>query len=974
MSAMEEAIGEFTSECEEMLERISLSLSSLEKGEIDNETISSIYRDMHTIKGSSQLFGFHQIGSIAHAMESSLDPIRQGLIKPNSNLIDVIYKGCDIVSHLVKSIKENKVEHDAEAEMLDCIPKLIDMTIRSIGGSTRFLRDDFIGFDVVSNADTPKFDAQAHKHAATATTSSETKVEASPASVEAAPKKVEPKPVAAKPSTPTEEKTAGPEASAVKKSEPVAAKAAPEKVVSTPVAQVEKKEVPAPKASPTTPKAASPAPAPSTPKPKSTKPEKKANTMTEKKADSQETIRVHVTLLDKLMNLAGELVLVRNQVLRFAADDKNPEFAKLAQKVNLVTTEIQAEVMKTRMQPVGSILSKFHRVVRDLAKELNKRIELKLEGTETELDKTLIEAVKDPLTHIVRNSADHGLETPEERLASGKGEVGQIMINSYHEGGQVVIEIADNGRGLDRDKIGQKALEKGIVNNDQLANMSDREVHQLIFAPGFSTAASISNISGRGVGMDVVKTNIERIGGVIDLNSTLGKGTTLLLKIPLTLAIVPALLIRSGDQRFAIPQVKLLELLRIDLSEDSENKIETLQGKPVYRLRGQLLPLVCLDQLLDPSLERSSFLDDPTCNIVVLKAGTTAFGLIVEDIEDSADIVVKPLTQFLKSLGLYAGATLLGDGTVALTLDVMGIAEKALIGHNDEDSDFLAGARDKNRKLEEITDYLIVDVHDQSKYAFPLSLVNRLEEFKDSEYDYSGGQRVVRYRGKLLPIISVLDYYGFPKKEKADPSEPNPIVVVMYQERLFGLEVGEILDVIGSTAAIDDQIKSHQGILGSFIDRDQVFVVIDAFKIIQDYADSHGIKLEPPKKAANSEHILVVEDSKFFRNHIRNCLESNGYKVTTADDGVQGLEMVEANKDELTMILSDIEMPRMDGYTFAEKVNSDTSTKHIPMVAVTTRFRESDIKRGKDVGFIDYLEKLNEEILLKTINEIINGG
>ena len=689
-----------------------------------------------------------------------------------------------------------------------------------------------------------------------------------------------------------------------------------------------------------------------------------------KQETSQETIRVQVALLDKLMNLAGELVLVRNQVLRFASNQRDNEFSKISQRVNIVTTEIQNEVMKTRMQPVGSILSKFHRVIRDLSKELNKKIELKLEGTETELDKTLIEAVKDPLTHIVRNSADHGLETPEERKAAGKSELGTVTIRSYHEGGQVVIEISDNGRGLSREKIGGKAVEKSIISQNQLELMSDKEVYQLIFAPGFSTAAAVSNISGRGVGMDVVRTNIEKIGGIIDLNAIPGEGTTILLKIPLTLAIVPALLIKEGESNFAIPQVKLLELLRINQSDDNkEHQIEILQGKPVYRLRGQLLPLVSLARIT--GLKEDDCPREGSCNIVVLKAGNSVFGLIVDSIEDSADIVVKPLTTFLKALGIYAGATLLGDGNVALTLDVMGIADKAMINSGEDEADFSV-AKESNVKDSAITDYLVVDVGDQSRYCFPLPMVNRLEEFKNSDYDYSGSQKVVRYRGSLLPIISAPDFLGIPPVDKEISADSDPIVVIKRNNRLFGVQVREISDVISSTSKIDDQINSSQGIMGNIIHGDEVLVIIDAPRMIDQHCFNNNIKIKDKEESSGDNLILVVEDSKFFRNHIKGMLENNGYNVITAENGEDALDQLSSHWQKVDLVVSDIEMPKMDGYTLAKHISDSEDLSKIPMVAVTTRFRQADIDRGMSVGFQKYLEKLNEEQLLSTITELVS--
>ncbi len=386
-------------------------------------------------------------------------------------------------------------------------------------------------------------------------------------------------------------------------------------------------------------------------------------------ADS--AIRVDVGQLDRLMNLVGELVLARNQIIQHSHDPSSDGLHKASQRLNIITTELQESVMKTRMQPIGNVWSKFPRIVRDLASELGKDIHFVMEGNETELDRTIIEAIKDPLTHIVRNSVDHGIETPETRRQAGKAARGSLVMRAFHEGGQVIIEIIDDGRGIQVEKVVKKAVERGVLTADRAARLSPREAFGLIFAPGFSTAEQVTNVSGRGVGMDVVKTNIEKIGGSVDVNSESGRGTTIRIKIPLTLAIIPALVVSTGDERFAIPQVSLLELVRLE-AEQARTAIEHVCDAPVYRLRGELLPLVYLDRALDV---KSAAAARSTVNIVVLQADGRPFGLVVERVSDTAEIVVKPLGKQLKNLSCFAGATIMGDGHVALILDVLGLAQ-----------------------------------------------------------------------------------------------------------------------------------------------------------------------------------------------------------------------------------------------------------------------------------------------------------
>src|SRR5271165_3795881 len=390
-----------------------------------------------------------------------------------------------------------------------------------------------------------------------------------------------------------------------------------------------------------------------------------------------ETIRVGVNVLDKLMTLVGELVLARNQLLQISNTVEDASLQAVSQRMNLIATELQEQVMKTRMQPIGNIWGQFPRTVRDVALGCGKEVGIEMEGKETELDKTIIEAIKDPLTHLVRSSVDHGIELPEARVKAGKARVGRLILRAFHEGGQVNIEISDDGAGLSSDRIRKKAIERGVITAEQAARMTEREIFNLIFLPGFSTAEKVTNVSGRGVGMDVVKTNVEKIGGTVDVQSTLGRGTTVRVKIPLTLAIIPALVVTCGGDRYAIPQVSLLELVRVE-SDQAGKGIELVHGAPVYRLRGQLLPLVYLSRELKlatdarPPAEREG-----AVNIVVLQADGRQFGLVVDEINDTEEIVVKPLRKQLKTVKVFAGSSIMGDGRVALILDVLGLAQRA---------------------------------------------------------------------------------------------------------------------------------------------------------------------------------------------------------------------------------------------------------------------------------------------------------
>lgn len=680
----------------------------------------------------------------------------------------------------------------------------------------------------------------------------------------------------------------------------------------------------------------------------------------EDKTDS--TIRVQVSLLDRLMTLMGEMVLVRNQVLQYSNKCDDLEFLNLSQKLDVVTSELQEETMKTRMQPIGNILSKFQRVVRDLSGSLNKKINLNLVGVETELDKSLIEAVKDPLTHIVRNACDHGIESPEERAQFGKSETGTITIQAYHEGGQVIVEVQDDGKGLSRQKLINKAIEKGIITKERSQDMSDREVQALIFAPGFSTAEKITNVSGRGVGMDVVKSNIEKIGGLVDITSEEGQGTKITLKIPLTLAIVPALIVRTLNDRYAIPQVKLVELVRVE-----RNTVEFVQGRPIYRLRGNILPLVDLREVFSEGEDQRS---DEAINIVVLNSQNNLFGLIVDEIMDTADIVVKPLARFLKPLSIYSGATVLGDGSVAFILDIVGIAQKHLGATTmGEDSRGYQNKYEQGTESEQ-REYVLVNLGTQTKHAIPLEVVSRMEEVKASAFEFSGHQRVIRYRGGVLKIVSLNECLGYEPVSK--DKEITQLIVVKVQEQLYGVEVDQIIDVLSTRAYLDDSVDVHPAITGNLVTDNEIIVVLDMERVIE---------ATQPKKivprggySADGSRILLVEDTESIRHKVSEILLSLGHTVEVAIDGVDGLKKIAESRGNFDLIISDIEMPRMNGHEFTRKVRSIERFRSIPVIAFTTKNGDADVKEAKAAGFTTYLEKSKVKLLPLLINECLTDA
>lgn len=561
------------------------------------------------------------------------------------------------------------------------------------------------------------------------------------------------------------------------------------------------------------------------------KPEAKSESKTPAALDS--TVRIDVGLLDRLMNLVGELVLTRNQILQFTNKRDNTALASTGQRLSIITSELQEGVMKTRMQPIVNIWSKFPRVVRDLSLMCGKQVRVEMEGQETELDKTIIEAIKDPLMHIVRNAVDHGIESPEQRISVGKASEGVIHLRAFHEGGQVNIEIKDDGRGILPEKVRSKAIENGLLSREELNKMSDREVLNLIFLPGFSTAEKITNISGRGVGMDVVKTNLEKIGGHVDIQSEVGFGSILKIKIPLTLAIIPALIVEASGDTFAIPQVNLLELVRIE-GQNVKKDVKMVHGAPVYKLRGNILPLVSLKQELNEYRNAVSFFktgkqkDDSisAIYILVLQAESRQFGLIVDGIYDAEEIVVKPLNKQLRKCSIFAGATVMGDGKVALILDIIGLAcrsgvlAETKVGGNRlvSDKTVRVGA---DQVIEDLESLLIVEVggtlglSDSHRLAIPLSKVSRLEKFSEEKMERSNSKLVIQYRGEIMTLIDLAECLGHRGVTNKETGGLLDVIVYNDNGRDIGLIVDKIVDIVQERLVVSE--KKIGGIIGSTI-------------------------------------------------------------------------------------------------------------------------------------------------------------
>ncbi|MGO9095619.1 MAG: chemotaxis protein CheW [Bryobacteraceae bacterium] len=864
----QDVIREFLVESHENLSRLDRDLVELEKHPKDDKLLASVFRTMHTIKGTCGFLAFSTLERISHQAETLLSQLRDGERELSPQLVSLILETVDATRKVLASIEAGGEEGPEQFEELT-------ERLRAMAESK-----DGAGSPPVVAA--PPVPAAEHAEA--------------PAPVE--------HPEGAKP----EEEAA--KSSAVAKPEEEASKSS---------------------------------------------------------AAADSNIRVGVVLLDKLMDLVGELVLTRNQILQFNTEREDATLNVTAQRLNLITTELQEGVMKTRMQPIGVVWNNLPRVVRDMAVALGKQVRLEMVGAETELDRTIIEAIKDPLVHLVRNSCDHGIEPPEARVRAGKPPQGTLTLRAYHEGGHVTIEIIDDGAGVNVDRVKAKAVQKGLAGPEQVARMSDREALNLLFLPGFSTAETVTNVSGRGVGMDVVKSNIERIGGVVDLTSRWGEGTTLKLKIPLTLAIIPGLVVTVGNshstaregaghgERFVIPQVSLLELIRLE-GEAGQKQIERIHGTRVYRRRGILLPIAYLNEVLGIESDTTT----GVVNIVVLQAEDHQFGLVVDGINDTQDIVVKPLGKQLKGLNCYAGATIMGDGHVVLILDVLGIGQRS--GVLVESREQARGAKEQKAQsgLEQQR-LLLFRAGSFERLAVPLSLVARLEEFPQSSIEHAGGCQVVQYRNRILPLIPLRAVLEAGAAEGGEAADPAQVIVFNDGDRSVGLMVDQILDVAEEVVTVRQQ-GSRAGLLGSAVVGKRVADFLDLNYVIRSAA---GGWFQGGSGSAPGSRILLAEGSAFSRGLLRSGLDMAGYRVLEAgnlDQAIRGLE-----QQPVDIVVAAMDLPPKGSSALLEAMRRRPEWEGIPMLALADTAEQIRARAGQSVDFQDCQVKFDREAMLESV-------
>jgi two-component system chemotaxis sensor kinase CheA len=921
---MDDLLREFLTETSESLDTVDNQLVRFEQDPNNAKILDNIFRLVHTIKGTCGFLGLPRLEALAHAGETLMGKFRDGM-PVTAEAVTLILSSIDRIKEILAGLEATENEPEGSDE--DLIVKLHDMVEHGMAAMSA-------PASLVASASAPPIAA------ATAP---------EPAPVIAAPPIV---PAVAK----------GTLATSV-------AGAAVEQVLERPLRPGEVslddlerafRETEIEVAPVAAPKAAAPAPA------VARKEAKPRATASAEVADVQEadkiankSIRVNVDTLEHLMTMVSELVLTRNQLLEISRRNEDTEFKVPLQRLSNVTAELQEGVMKTRMQPIGNAWQKLPRIVRDLSGELGKQIELEMHGADTELDRQVLDLIKDPLTHMVRNSADHGLETPAERTASGKPEQGTIRLSAYHEGGHIIICIADNGRGLNTERIKAKALQNGLVSEADLEKLTEAQIHKFIFAPGFSTAAAVTSVSGRGVGMDVVRTNIDQIGGTIDIKSVAGEGSSVTIKIPLTLAIVSALIVEAGGDRFAIPQLSVVELVRA--RANSEHRIERIKDTAVLRLRNKLLPLMHLKKLL--KIDDGSSSDPENGFIVVTQVGSQTFGIVVDGVFHTEEIVVKPMSTKLRHIEMFSGNTILGDGAVIMIIDPNGIAKAlgASGGASHEIADDNAGLHASTG--EQLTSLLVFRAGTSQPKAVPLGLVTRLEEIATDKIELSNGRYMVQYREQLMPLVQM-------KGVSVRTSGAQPILVFADDGRSMGLVVDEIIDIVEERLHIE-VAGSSDGILGSAVIKGHATEVIDVGHFLpMAFADWFSRKEMHP--AASSQSVLLVDDSAFFRNMLAPVLKAAGYRVRVAPNAQEGLSALRSGQ-AFDVVLTDIEMPDMNGFEFAETIRADAHLCSLPIIALSSMVSPAAIERGRQVGFHDYVAKFDRPGLIAALKEQTAG-
>ncbi|MAI90503.1 chemotaxis protein CheW [Ponticaulis sp.] len=888
---MDDLLSEFLTETAESLEVIDSELVRFEAEPNDQGILNNVFRLVHTIKGTCGFLGLPRLEAVAHAGETLLGKFRDGTIEVTPPLVTLVLESIDQIKALLAHLENHETE--PEGSDADLIGRLEDASEGKLSGAAP-AKDETKVEAKAEAADSPKADESAKKPrpdnlAEDVRWDEDLGRELRPgevslAELEAAFASVEVEDFS---NPPDHDEQAAVEAEPVEEAKPAAAAATSAiDAVADIAADLAANDTDAHPGAPRV----------------------------------SQSIRVNVDVLEHLMNMVSELVLTRNQLLQMVRTMDDSEFKTPLQRLSNVTGELQDAVMQTRMQPIGNAWKKIPRIVRDASHDLNKKIKLVMEGDQTELDRQVLELIRDPLTHMIRNSCDHAIELPSDRLAVGKPEEGTITLRAFHEGGHIIIELNDDGAGLRTARIRQKAIENGVISADEADSMTEQQIHRLIFAPGFSTAEKVTNLSGRGVGMDVVRTNIELIGGAVDLVSREGEGTTFAIKIPLTLAIVSALIVGARGQRFAVPQLSVVELVRT--GSNSDNRIESINGTKVLRLRDRLLPVMPLSSALKLDAE-----EDEKSNrfVIVMQVASQRFGLVVDEVFDTEEIVVKPISSVLRDVTEYSGSTILGDGSVIMILDPNGISKLAAFDKSTAGAKpVVEQAKKSVARGEKKTSLLVFSAGAAEPKACPLSLVTRLEEIEVDRFEMTNKGPVVQYRGQLMPVIPMSGSL------MANEEGRQPVLVVNNGDSVVGIGVDRVLDITEDVLRISIGDESP-GVLGTAVIDGKATEVIDIGHFLSqvdfDWAEAMS---EGPKEPKS---LLLFESHDFFRNMLAPLLEASGYRVTTVSSAEEAIAS-DIEPSDFDVVLADIDNDA-EARRFMEKLSTDADWGDVPRIAMS---------------------------------------
>ncbi|MEQ8791230.1 MAG: hybrid sensor histidine kinase/response regulator [Pirellulaceae bacterium] len=888
-----ELIGDFVVESNEHLAHVESQLLQIEANgaDIDVDLVNTVFRAVHSIKGTAGFLGLQTINRLAHSLENVLNAIRGCELAPTSSIVDTMLRAADQLRTLI-----NDVPGSSNVDVSE-LQSALDRILESSDDPSP------VGEPNTSNGD---FHQEVGDRACDGAMTTST----------------------------IEDRRPGEESQRVMPDE------------------------------------ASPHPAAAASDPSAMN----SGSVMPPAAQQDANIRVSVSVLDRLMNLAGELVLSRNQLLQAVSSPEAKNLDAITAGLDQVTSELQEAIMQTRMQQIGIVFNRFPRVVRDLSASLGKDCRLEIDGKDVEVDKGIIEAIADPLTHLIRNSVDHGIESPQARTAAGKAANGTIQLRAHHMAGKVCIDIRDDGAGIDPVKLKEKAVAKGVITSEAAEYMGDREAIRLIFHPGFSTALKVTDVSGRGVGMDVVRTNIEKLGGSVDVESEVGVGTLVRVTLPLTLAIIPSLIVHAASERYAVPQANIRELVRVR-REEFHSRIGRVKDADVLRLRGDLLPLVYLSRVLsagstiakqplDGDSAAETRLAEAT-NIIVVEAGATRCGLVVDGLHDSEEIVVKPLGRHLKGCRCLSGATILGDGHVSLILDAAGIVAQAKL-KTIEGKDTAADEAQEVRQGGEKHSLLLFSNNPNEHFAIPMSLVVRIERFASNRLETVGDQKVIQYSRGLLPLLSLDELI----QVRAAPELERFFAIVFdVNGHEFGLIAPELRDIRDVDIALDRTTLREPGVMGSLIVDGDTTRLINVFELAE-ASHAEWFEREEVDLSDGAPVILLAEDSTFFRNQVASFLEDRGYEVIACEDGQIAWNKL-LSESEVDLVITDIEMPNMNGLELSRKIKSNPALKHLPIIALTSLASNEDIHRGRECGIDDYQVKMDREKLTASVSRML---